>query len=166
MRYLTYIIYIFISNICVIYTESGPALVTTNQQKLLDTLNDIKLFGGGDCPESSLGGLSLALKNALPKSYVYVFTDAIAKDFAMDDQIIELIQKKQATVLNKYINRILKLMKIKFYKYIPNIIQITFLLTGFCKSKDSPGYEVYERIAAASNGQVFNLQKNHIKDVY
>lgn len=35
------------------YLESGPATVTTDVQELLDTLNNLKLYGGGDCPEVS-----------------------------------------------------------------------------------------------------------------
>ncbi|XP_037039189.1 hemicentin-1-like isoform X2 [Bradysia coprophila] len=117
----------------------GPELVTTNQTELLDVLDNLKLYGGGDCPESTLKGIFTALKYALPKSYVYVFTDAIAKDFALDLDVLSLIQRRQAT--------------------------LTFLLTGFCKSKDSPGYEVFERLAASSNGQVYNLKTQEIKDV-
>lgn len=73
-------------------------MVTTDPQELLDTMDEMKLWGGGDCPESTLGGIAAALKHALPKSYVYVFTDAIAKDHAKDQQVLSLINKKQATV--------------------------------------------------------------------
>lgn len=31
--------------------------------------------------------------------------------------------------------------------------------------KDSPGYNVFEKLAAASNGQVYNLKTDNIKDV-
>lgn len=58
----------------------------------------MKLWGGGDCPEATLNGVLAALDHALPKSYVYIFTDAIAKDFALDKQVLELIRKKQTTV--------------------------------------------------------------------
>lgn len=79
-------------------TDIGPELVTTNQQELLDVLDGLRLWGGGDCPESALNGILAALKHALPKSYVYIFTDAIAKDFALDGEVLSLIQKKQTSV--------------------------------------------------------------------
>ncbi|KAJ6636828.1 Hemicentin-1, partial [Pseudolycoriella hygida] len=117
----------------------GPVLVTTNQTELLETLDDLKLYGGGDCPEFTLKGILTALKYALPKSYAYIFTDAIAKDFALEIEVLSLIQRRQST--------------------------LTFLLTGFCKSKDSAGYEVFERLASSSNGQVYNLKTQEIKIV-
>lgn len=61
-------------------------------------LDNLKLYGGGDCPESTLKGIRTALKYALPKSYVYVFTDATAKDFGLDVDVLSLIQRRQATV--------------------------------------------------------------------
>lgn len=82
----------------IIHTDVGPELVTTNQAELLDVLDNLKLYGGGDCPESTLKGIFTALKYALPKSYVYVFTDAIAKDFGLDSEVLSLIQRRQATV--------------------------------------------------------------------
>lgn len=74
--------------------------MTTDQQLLLDSLDNLKLGGGGDCPESALKGIVSALNLALPKSYVYIFTDAIAKDYRLDGKVLELIRKKQTTVSN------------------------------------------------------------------
>lgn len=84
--------------------DAGPAVMTTDRQELIDTLNNVTLWGGGDCPESTLKGISLALEKALPKSFVYIFTDAIAKDFATDNEIMAQIQKKQTTVICKCID--------------------------------------------------------------
>lgn len=74
-------------------------MVTTNQHELLAVLDKLELWGGGDCPELALGGILGALTHALPKSFVYIFTDAIAKDFALDTEALSFIQKKQATVI-------------------------------------------------------------------
>lgn len=117
----------------------GPKVVTMNQDLFLEAIDKMEIYGGGDCPESAVRGIEMALESALPKSFVFVFTDAIANDFQFEDRILHIIQAKQATVL--------------------------FLLTGFCNSKSEPGYEIYEKIAETSNGQVFDLNKKDIEQV-
>lgn len=78
--------------------ETGPAVVSMDSSKLLQTLDELRVFGGNSCPENTLSGISLALQYALPKSLVYVFTDATAHDYDLEDTVIEQIQQKQATV--------------------------------------------------------------------
>lgn len=72
--------------------------MTDDKDELLDTLDDVHLYGGDDCPENMLSGLIMALKYALPNSYVYAFTDASASDYLSEVKLVELIQRKQATV--------------------------------------------------------------------
>lgn len=38
-------------------------------------------------------------------------------------------------------------------------------MTGDCGNRSAPGYRVFERIAAASFGQVFHLEKAHVNTV-
>lgn len=71
---------------------------TDDKNELLNALDNVHLYGGDDCPENMLSGLIVALGYALPNSYVYAFTDASANDFSSEDKLIELIQRKQATV--------------------------------------------------------------------
>uniref|UniRef100_A0A182Q292 Cell adhesion molecule n=1 Tax=Anopheles farauti TaxID=69004 RepID=A0A182Q292_9DIPT len=117
----------------------GPRLVTRNKDDLLNALDQLQIIGGGDCPEAALEAIASAIEAAMPNSFVYVFTDATAKDFRLDERVLQLVQKKQTP--------------------------ITFLLTGFCDGKSSPGYQVMNNIAAASNGQVFDLRKDQIEEV-
>jgi hemicentin len=125
--------------LCSCSTAVGPMLITTKQDELMKELNNMTLWGGGDCPESALTGIKMALEKALPGSFVYVFTDAIAKDFKLDTEVLDLVQQKQTP--------------------------ITFLSTGFCNSKNSSGYAVFEKLASASNGQVYDLKKTDIAEV-
>ncbi|XP_052900964.1 hemicentin-1-like [Anopheles moucheti] len=117
----------------------GPRLVTRNKDELLNALDNLQIIGGGDCPEAALEAIASAIEAAMPNSFVYVFTDATAKDFRLDRRVMQLVQKKQTP--------------------------ITFLLTGFCDGKSTPGYQVMNNIAAASNGQVFDLRKDQIEEV-
>lgn len=102
-------------------------------------LEQIKIFGGGDCPEYALNGLKLAMKFALPNSLAYVFSDATAKDHPYYGEVLEMIQKKQ--------------------------VSVNFLLTGNCDDPNSPGYKVYQKLSHASNGQVYDMNKSNVKDV-
>lgn len=80
------------------YPETGPAVVSIDSRELHKTLDELRVLGGNSCPHNTLSGIRLALKYALPKSFVYVFTDATAHDYDLESTVIEQIQQKQATV--------------------------------------------------------------------
>ncbi|XP_055613324.1 hemicentin-1-like [Uranotaenia lowii] len=119
--------------------QIGPRLVTRNKDELLQALENLQIYGGGDCPEAALAAISEAIEASLPNSFVFVFTDATAKDFKLDQRVLRLIQQKQTP--------------------------ITFLLTGFCDGKDTLGHKVMNDLAAASNGQIYDLKKDQIEQV-
>lgn len=80
--------------------ETGPILVTDDKEEIISALEAVHIHGGGDCPEPSISAIIDGLKLALPHSYVLVFTDASAKDFWLEHDAEELLQRKQATVCN------------------------------------------------------------------
>ncbi|KAF9424430.1 hypothetical protein HW555_000569 [Spodoptera exigua] len=93
-----------------------------------------------DCAEAAMEGIGLALTISMPRSNLYVFTDASAKDYAKFEQVKSLSQKMQS--------------------------QVVFVLTGECSSgRNSPDYQVYHQLANATSGQVFNVIKNDVKDI-
>jgi hypothetical protein len=92
-----------------------------------------------DCPEMALGGIKMALENALQKSTVYVFTDAAAKDYELLDEVVNLVQNKQAT--------------------------ITILLGDGCSASNHPGFAAFAKLAQISNGNVFKVEHNEISVV-
>ncbi|CAG4960700.1 unnamed protein product [Colias eurytheme] len=117
----------------------GPATVTKDKEVFKAALQIVHVYGGGDCPEKSLGGLLLALNVSRPRSFVYVFTDATASDHRLVGKVLDAVQRKQS--------------------------QVVFVLTGHCNDLTKPTFKVYEQIAAASSGQIFNLNKNNVHKV-
>lgn len=123
------------------FSLSEPALkmITRNQSLFLDTIEGLELSNGKKCPRNILTAIESGLESSLPKSYVFVFTDAVAEDFEVESDVVQLLREKQATVI--------------------------FLITGHCSSKEHPGYEAYERIAESSGGQVMEVKKANLGSV-
>ncbi|CAB3232091.1 unnamed protein product [Arctia plantaginis] len=127
----------------VLVTFNDPAAslmtVTEDRNYFKAKIHRVNVHGGGDCPEMSMTGILKALDASLPGSFIYVFTDASAKDYYLSGQVKNMCQKKQS--------------------------QIVFILTGFCYSRNEEMYQVYYDIATACSGLAFNVNKNEVKKV-
>ncbi len=92
-----------------------------------------------DCPEYCLHGIKEAAKYAIPNSIAFVFTDASARDYAIQDEVLNLLQEKQITV--------------------------NFFVTGTgCNGRDDPAFKTYDTIAKNTNGIVSTMQVADIKN--
>lgn len=72
--------------------------VTTHKHELHKALDDIRMNDVGDCSENPLNKIIAALEKALRNPYIYIFTDATARDFELQQELISLVQQKVATV--------------------------------------------------------------------
>ena len=101
----------------------------------------------------SVSGIKVALERALPSSFIYVFTDARSKDYHLEEEVLNLIQEKQSSVSGVEHENLLK-------SVITGALfcQVVFVMTGDCGDRAHPGFRVYEKIAAASFGQVHRSQ--------
>ncbi|XP_075981852.1 hemicentin-2-like [Anticarsia gemmatalis] len=116
--------------------------VTENRNELKNKINAVQVhnrYNNRDCPEMALTGLSLALQRSLPGSYIYVFTDASAKDAHLSGEIKNMCQKKQT--------------------------QIVFVLSGYCYGLNEPAFRVYYDIATACSGLAFHVNKNNVHNI-
>nr|CAD7427622.1 unnamed protein product [Timema monikensis] len=80
--------------------EIGPVTVTTDHELFRQSLLDIYINGGGDCPEMAVGAIQTALDVSLPGSFIFVFTDARSKDYKLLNDVLSLVQRKQSQVIN------------------------------------------------------------------
>ncbi|XP_065191072.1 hemicentin-1-like [Sycon ciliatum] len=114
----------------------GPPQFFNHLNQLADAACSLRPTGGVDCPEKVLSGLLMGLESSCPKSTVYVFTDAVAKDLELLGRVLEVIQSKQ--------------------------IKVVFVLSGSCESSDS---SYYDTITAISGGQLFRIGKDNVGDI-
>lgn len=81
------------------FSGFGPATVTKDKEVFKEALENVRVYGGGDCMEKSLSGIQLALNVSQPHSYIYVFTDATAGDHKLVGKVLDLVQKRQSQVI-------------------------------------------------------------------
>ncbi|KAJ8728639.1 hypothetical protein PYW07_006335 [Mythimna separata] len=123
-------------------------IVTKDPNKFKSALDDIHVHNEArrpylDCWEPAMKGLLLALEKSKNNSYIFVFTDAPAKDYIDSQSVIELCQHKQT--------------------------QIIFVLTGTLCSKFTyvpAAIDSYFDIATACSGLAIFVKKNEVDKVF
>ncbi|XP_070789503.1 von Willebrand factor A domain-containing protein 7-like [Pituophis catenifer annectens] len=78
--------------------DVGPVIKTQSVDELESAISRLTATGGGDCPEMSMSGLKLALQQSMPRSKIFVFTDAGAKDEHLKGEVEILIDSTKSIV--------------------------------------------------------------------
>lgn len=77
----------------------GPVTETLDPKEIMRKLKQVRVNGGGDCPEMGITAVVKALELVKPNSYIYLFTDASPKDLDLVHEALELVQRKQTQVI-------------------------------------------------------------------
>ncbi|XP_051776471.1 von Willebrand factor A domain-containing protein 7-like isoform X3 [Erpetoichthys calabaricus] len=118
----------------------GPAIVTHDVAYFQSQIGALTATGGDDCPEMSMNGLKLALANSEPRSNIFLFTDAGAKDVALLDEV--MIQASSVET------------------------QIYPMLTGYCSaSGDIVEDNEYMKLAKVTGQHYTRVQKGKLNSV-
>ncbi|XP_072896754.1 von Willebrand factor A domain-containing protein 7-like [Hemitrygon akajei] len=124
--------------------EFGPVFETHDPDQFIVRLQQLTAEGGGDAPEMSLSALQLALTHSLPLSYIYVFTDAPAKDFHLAPTVQALIERTQC--------------------------KVSFFLTNVLSrrrrgTEPNPGIALYQGLARDSGGLAVQVSRDQIMNL-
>ncbi|KPJ14781.1 Hemicentin-2 [Papilio machaon] len=68
-------------------------IITDKRDEFKTSLRSLRVSGGGDCPEMAMSGIELGLQKGRPYSYLFVFTDATAKDMYKFERIMKYVMK-------------------------------------------------------------------------
>uniref|UniRef100_A0A336M8U4 CSON013764 protein n=1 Tax=Culicoides sonorensis TaxID=179676 RepID=A0A336M8U4_CULSO len=109
-------------------------VVTKVKNEFLMALHQLKVYGGGDCPEPSLTALKSALQVSSNKSHIFLFTDADPKEKFISAELYKLLESKKPSLY--------------------------FIISGKC---DSVVYDpIYEQLANFTHGQYINIHNNEV----
>jgi hypothetical protein len=86
----------------------GPLTVSETPERFTTEISNLTAHGGGDEPELYYHGIVEALKVCEIGSFMYVFTDAPAKDAYLKRQAIQLAKEKRVTITLFYVTNSLR----------------------------------------------------------
>ncbi|MGH0163992.1 UNVERIFIED_CONTAM: hypothetical protein FKN15_046263 [Acipenser sinensis] len=78
--------------------EYGPVFKTQNVSQFQNSIASLTVGGGDDCPEMAMSGLQLALTSSEPRSKIFLFTDAGAKDISKLDDVLLLVESTKSQI--------------------------------------------------------------------
>ncbi|XP_060079491.1 von Willebrand factor A domain-containing protein 7-like [Ylistrum balloti] len=135
----------------VLATFNDPANLTTvntttDGNEMIQWIDALRVYGGGDCPEYAMSGIQAAIAACIPHSTIYVATDADAKDEYLFDTVQHAANAKH--------------------------IKITFILTSSCgrRRRDTHSWQkrynsAFEALVASTGGNVYHVDHSEVTSV-
>lgn len=122
--------------VLVLFNDPGVSdvFITEDKEEFSKKLWEIQVYGGGDCPENSLTGLSKAIEVSSTGAHIFLFTDADSNEKKITQELSQLISLKKPKVY--------------------------FILTGKCYDDYDA---VYQKIADKTKGHVFIVPENEVE---
>eukprot|EP00794_Sanderia_malayensis_P015668 gene15668-17248_t len=114
--------------------DISSELVTSDPEEFELFLRGLSEEKSKECGSPTLSAVLRALSASQPRSYIFIFTNGPAMDYYLVTKVLEKIVEKQS--------------------------QVVFVLGEPCALKNHVGYQVYERIALHSSGQVLRIKKS------
>ena len=128
---------------CSLLAGPGTVFVTQNATEFVTAVGTLNTTGASDCSEPALGAIVHALQLSLPRSSIFVFTDAPANDESRFAEAQALVTEKD--------------------------IEVNFILTPGCarrrrsiRERRASGRDLYRFLASFSSGQVLNVAVNEV----
>ena len=110
--------------------------MTSNPEEFELFLRGLSKRENKECGTPTLGAVLRALSVSQPRSYIFIFTNGPAMDYYLISKVLEKVTEKQS--------------------------QVVFVLGEQCAVPNHVGYQVYDRIALHSSGQVLRIKKSDV----
>ncbi|XP_041969391.1 hemicentin-2-like [Aricia agestis] len=117
----------------------GTIISSSTSDGLVDALRTLELKWEGNCPEITVTAIKKALEASKPESYIYVFTDAQAKDSNLVDNVKRLCRTR--------------------------LSQVFIFLSGTCPESEFTD-DVYYEIVKSCNGSIFHLNSRSFHQAF
>ncbi|XP_033725992.1 von Willebrand factor A domain-containing protein 7-like [Pecten maximus] len=135
----------------VLSTFNDPANLTTvntttDGDEMIRWIDELTVYGGGDCPEYAMSGILAAIGACKPNSNIYIATDADAKDEYLTNTTIQQANAKH--------------------------IKLKFILTSTCYSSirrrrdiQKRGLSAFQQLVSNTGGSVLNINHSDVTSV-
>ncbi|XP_026318117.1 hemicentin-2-like isoform X2 [Hyposmocoma kahamanoa] len=123
--------------------DLGPPVFSLTPEEFTSSLNRVTVNGGDECPENALTAIQKGLEISNPDSFIFVFTDAYAKDYGKITSVQNLCETTHS--------------------------KIVIFLNGYCDTTNSSqvgSIDAYYKVAESCNGAFFRMDMSNFRKAF